>query len=97
MTIGLVTTTGTVSSKLHQNRRRNVSAWLECSAWPASLWLPCCVVGSRACAASCGSRCTPVIRAASDSSSNKRTFVAQPADLQRVLEPDGGRRGGSKG
>ena len=32
MTIGLVTTTGTVSSRLHQNRRRNMSAWPECSA-----------------------------------------------------------------
>src|SRR3954453_7412005 len=87
MTIGLVTTTGTVSSRLHQNRRRNMSAW---PAWPVScawLWLPCSVVESGACEASCGSRCKSVIPAASKSR-NKRTFVWLNRLFVPVLEAE---------
>ena len=66
-----------------------VARWSACSAW---LWVPCSVVASRACVASCGSRCTSVIRAASESS-KQQTYLRGSTDcFLAVLEPEGARR-----
>src|SRR5438105_8908878 len=49
--MSLVAMIGTVSSKLHQNRRRNISAWSPCPPcppWPpCPSWAACIVIGAQ--------------------------------------------------
>src|SRR5215467_4676534 len=61
MTISLVTTSGTVRTRLSQNRRRNISgswpAWASCPAWSWPPWPPWPCAWSGAERATLSSRC----------------------------------------